>query len=86
MPLLTYADVSDLISAAGKGDIIKIRTLFDKGTDVNGKNRNDRTALISAAMNGQYDEAKLFIDRVADVNAKNENGRTAWVHQKHSHD
>jgi ankyrin repeat protein len=72
-----------LIEAAGRGDLELIKTLLDKGVDVNGKNRTGGTPLTAAVANGQLDVARLLIETGADVNARDHFGRTALMEAAH---
>src|SRR2546421_3829121 len=48
----------------------EIRKMLDKGTDVNAKNKNQKTALHLAAKNGYVEVARLLILRGIDINAQ----------------
>jgi len=54
-PLITYAlDAnSDLIKAAEKGDVAKVKALLAKGADPNAKGKNGWTALMFAVVAGR---------------------------------
>jgi ankyrin repeat protein len=64
-----------LISAAGHGDHAKVKSLLDKGADVNAKRDGGWTALMLAARGGHVEVAKTLLDKGADVNANNYAGR-----------
>lgn len=64
------ADAEDLSLAARRGDTAKLKTLLDKGVDVNTKFRYDVTALFYACDRGHVEIVKLLLDRGADVNVR----------------
>jgi len=59
-----------LWEAARKGDPAEVKTLLDKGADVNAKFRYGTTALFKAAERGHTEVVKLLIERGADVNVR----------------
>jgi ankyrin repeat protein len=59
-----------LYEAVRKGDTAAVRTLLDKGADVNAKFRYGATALFKAAERGHTEIVKLLIERGADVSVK----------------
>ena len=66
--------------AARGGELETVRSLLDRGSDVNQNNlwTND-TALIEAAKAGHAGVVKLLLAERADVNARNLDGRTALM-------
>ena len=64
-----------LTTAARNGDIESVKTLIDKGADVNEWYYG--TALWAASEKGYTDVAKLLVDRGADVNQMNKGGDSA---------
>ena len=62
--------------AAEKGNIEAVKQHIAAGTDVNVKNKYERTPLIQAAYRGHKEIAELLIEKGADVNAKDHNGET----------
>ncbi len=70
-------EIGLLDNAARKGDAKAVRSLLDKGIDVNSKGYKDRTALMGAARRGNTDVAKLLLERGAQINAKTNGGYTA---------
>jgi ankyrin repeat protein len=73
------AQVNDLIDAAGKGDLSRVRALLDAKADINAKMNNGVTALILASNNGHADVVRALLDAKADVNAKMNNSGTALM-------
>jgi ankyrin repeat protein len=70
----------DLISAASKGHINRVRKLLDKGENVDIRKKDTgETALIVAASKRDSKMAELLIEKGADVNAKSSNGTTALM-------
>ena len=62
---------SSLIDAAGSGDIEKVRTLIEEGTDVNIRAYgNNVTALNEASENGHLEIVQYLVEKGADVNLK----------------
>ncbi len=59
-----------LWEAARKGDAVTVKTLLDKGADVNAKFRYGTTALFKAAERGHIEVVKLLLARGADVSVK----------------
>jgi len=81
MPASVLADVSeDLLAAVRKGDVAQVRTLLQRGADVNAKSPYGSTGLFFAADRGNVEMVKLLIDHGADVNTKDTfYGATALV-------
>ncbi len=57
-----------LLESAEKGNLMEVRTLLDKGAEVNAKNEMKCTGLHFAAERGDTEMAILLIKRGADVN------------------
>lgn len=57
-------------AAARKGDAAAVKSLLDKGVDVNAKTRYGATALSYACDRGNVELVKLLLDRGADPNVK----------------
>lgn len=68
---------TELMDAAAKGDLARVRDLLAQGADVNAMGRSGLTALMAAA-NAAVAEA--LIAKGADVNAKGPTGLTALTH------
>ena len=78
--LSVHADTNqNLIAAAFKGDINTVRSLLNKGADVNRKNKYGTTALQQAVVMNHKHVVKLLIEKGADVNAKNNEGNTILI-------
>ncbi|HPC96208.1 MAG TPA: ankyrin repeat domain-containing protein [Sedimentisphaerales bacterium] len=67
------ARVSAIHAAAYLGDVDKLRTLLDQGTNVDARWDRDTTPLFFAVIGGQHEAARLLIDRGADINARQMN-------------
>ena len=67
---------SSIHEAAFDGNIEAVKQHIAGGTDVNAKNKYERTPLIQAAYRGHKEIAELLIEKGADVNAKDHNGET----------
>lgn len=64
-------DLGDqLFNAARNGDAAAVKSLLDRGVDVNTKFRYGATALSYASDKGHVEVVKLLIERKADVNVK----------------
>lgn len=75
----------NLIEAARKGDIKKLRNLLDDGADVNVTLKDGYTALMMAA-NSDFSDiqvVKLLVEKGADKSIKNKCGNTAEIIAKH---
>ena len=57
-----------------------VKTLLEKGANVNAKDDQGMTALIAASRQGRVEVAQLLVDRDADVNAIDSAGETALVY------
>jgi outer membrane protein assembly factor BamB len=69
-PAAARDDKEALWEAARKGDAAAVRTLLDKGVDVNAKTSYGATALSFAADKGHLEVVRLLLKHKADVNAK----------------
>jgi ankyrin repeat protein len=74
------ADVSSFHGAACLGDLDRVKSFVQRGTDIDTKDEMDWTALYWAASMGQEDVAEFLIARGADVDARAEDSSTA-LHQ-----
>jgi ankyrin repeat protein len=59
-----------LLSAAESGDLNEVRSLLEKGVDVNAKLGSGHTALVLAAIEGHLDIVKALLRAGADPNVK----------------
>ena len=62
--------------AAFDGNIKAVKQHLAAGTDVNAKNKYERTPLIQAALRGHKEIVELLIEKGADVNSKDHNSQT----------
>lgn len=75
---------SAFIEAAMKGDTETVKSLLEKGVDMNTQDYNDRTALMIAARDGNIDIVKALLAKGVDVNYKNRWDSTALSWAKRS--
>ena len=66
-----------LLQASEKGDVAAVKSLVDKGVNVNARDREGRQPLIEAAYWQHPEVVKLLIEKGANVNAKKVDGTTA---------
>jgi ankyrin repeat protein/WD40 repeat protein len=72
---------SDLLIAAYEGDVEKVRSLLDKGANVNARREDGDTPLMLAALSGgKLEIVNLLLTKGADVNAKNKENDTALIY------
>ena len=74
-----FAGDDDLVAAAAKGDLPRIKALLEANTDVNMTVPSGATALIAASQAGQIDAVRLLLSAKADVDARVRDGRTALI-------
>jgi len=67
----------DLIKAASRGDVQRVKELIGANADVNAKSKDGGTALMEAAFKGYADIVALLLDKGADIEASNKVGATA---------
>jgi uncharacterized protein len=75
----SFSADDDLVAAAAKGDLSRIRALLEAGVDVNLKVPSGATALIAASQAGQSDAVRLLLGAKADVNAAANDGSSALI-------
>lgn len=74
------APADEFYTAIRSGDIARVNSLVQKGSDVNLKERRGgATPLMHAAAVGSLDAMRLLLDKGADVNARNAAGATALM-------
>lgn len=74
-------DINEFLQAAERGDVAQLRTLLERGADVNaGQPGSGITALMGAAAGGHLEAVRLLLEEGADVNAHSgEVGSTALM-------
>lgn len=72
-------NVDLLLKSAFDGNLAKIKSLIEQGTNVNAKNNKGFTALMSASAMGHLEIVEYLISKGADVNAKTDEGFTALI-------
>jgi hypothetical protein len=75
-----------MITAAYKGDIVRMRQLIDEGVDVNAMDERGVTALISAASGLQHEAVLFLLSHSADRSAQTNEGFTAYDFAKNQLD
>jgi ankyrin repeat protein len=75
-------DTADILSAAEKGDLQKIKTLYTKNPAlVNAKDSDfSRTVLMRAAENGYRDITEFLLSKGVSVDLKDKDGMTALIY------
>lgn len=68
-----------LMLAAGRNDLLAVKTLLAKGADVNTGTPDGYTPLMYAAFYGNGDIVKFLLEKGADVNARDKDGHTALM-------
>jgi HEAT repeat protein len=63
-------DCSDIITASAESNIGAVKSIIDKGCDINVIDDYGASALMVAAIRGEFEIAKLLIDNGADINAR----------------
>jgi len=73
----THGGLTALLLAAREGHISTIRTLLEKGADINELGAGDHTSpMLMAAINGQFDLVKQLLEMGADPNLASDAGAT----------
>ena len=68
-----------LINAAGRGDLLQVKTLLATKIDVNDGAGRGITALLVASQNGHRSIVQALLSAKADVNIKTRNGDTPLI-------
>lgn len=71
----TYGNTA-LMEAASRGHTDTVRTLLEKGGDVDATDNAGRTALMEAAFEGYTETARVLLDKGANINAHDKEGWT----------
>lgn len=67
----------NLIDAAGRGDLARVKALLAEGADVNARDEMGVTPLMQASLAGNTDVVRFLLDKGADLNRQNKIGMTA---------
>jgi uncharacterized protein len=68
-----------LIEAARSGAADEVRSLLERGADVEARDQNGATALVAAAYGNHVEVGRLLIEAGADVDAKDETEQSAFL-------
>ncbi len=68
-----------LITAAYDGNLSKVRSLINQGTDINAMDNNNATILMLAALGSHVEVVRFLLQSGADVNLKGDKGVTALM-------
>ena len=72
-------DGEDLLKAARAGDLPQVRTLLEKGTDIDHQGRAGVTALILASALGHEGVVQALLAKGAEIDLQAKNGGTALM-------
>ena len=61
---------------AEEGNFITVKSLLERGMDINSRNASNETPLDRAAVNGRVDVVRLLIEQGADVDSRDKRGWT----------
>jgi len=81
-PVFVYADRyedTELIDAAGRGDLKSMRDMMTLGASVNAQNRQGETALMRAAANGKLESISVLVEAGAKIDVRDKYGSTALI-------
>lgn len=70
---------SELIDAAGRGDLARVQELLAKGANVHATDARKRTALIAAAYGDHVEIGRVLIEAGADVNVQDNTKQSAYL-------
>ena len=73
-------DGEDLLKAAFTGDLAQVRTLLEKGADIDHQNRDGVTALILSSQQGHGWIVQALLARGAEIDIQDWLGSTALMH------
>ena len=73
------AEEPPLLQFAAKGQTAAVKSLLDRGADLEAKDRNGRTALMLAAQHGRLETVQLLIARGAKTDTRDREGNTAYM-------
>ncbi|MBQ2621367.1 MAG: ankyrin repeat domain-containing protein [Thermoguttaceae bacterium] len=79
-----YSGANVLHYTVWTGDINRVKTLLERGADVNAKTDSGESVLESAVQSGNFEMVQFLVERGADVNAKDEWGATVLHTAAHS--
>ena len=68
-----------LVEAARAGNAEQVRSLLERGADVEARDPTGATALVAAAYGNHLDVARLLVEAGADVNAKDDTQQSAYL-------
>ena len=68
-----------LLAAARAGDADEVRSLLDRGAEVESRDPTGVTPLVAAAYGNHLEAARVLVDAGADVNAKDETQQSAYL-------
>jgi hypothetical protein len=74
-----FADANALFRATEDGDVDTVKSLIEKGTDVNERNQFGSFALNSAAVKNNLELLRLLIDSGGNVNLQSWSGDTPLI-------
>ena len=81
------SDGEDLLKAALAGDLAQVRTMLDKGTDIDHQDRGGANALYGASQNGHEGVVQALLARGAEIDHQAKNGVTAlFIAANQGHD
>ncbi len=79
-PVLAQSqDGTELITAAGRGDLPRVRALLSSGTPVDAQDRAGQTALLLAVNGNHVAVAEALMEAGASINVQAQNRDTPWL-------